>query len=576
MPGPTPRTDGHGGRTTFPGVQARPVGAGAAAGGVPGVGRSGAPPARTAVVVCHGMGQQVPFETLDVVARGLAEAEWREHRREVAVRTNVAQLVLADGTIKLPRVELELTDAASGQQDRSIHLYEAYWAPLMEGKADARDVLDFLFRGGRRGVWNAFGWCRWALGATEEHTSRVTAALLAFAHLVVLSILLINATIAAMAAARLTFGTPSSWPGPVLLGDLTMDALLLIVGEAALLGLGIGLPAGWRAWLTREGKGRRVPEPERLACWGLVCVAFVLPILVALMMGLRLLGVGLPWNRWFTASLGMPPAAFEGWTVPTTVVWGLLFYGSWKARGLLVQYLGDVAAYVDAYTVDKFWDVRRAIKDESLRVARAVYDARRRGGTAFRYERVIVVGHSLGSVVAYDTLNALINDDVVARRAGARGLDVVRRTPLFLTFGSPLDKTAFIFTTQRSTSLNVREALAAAVQPMILKYAYRPERWVNIWSPSDPISGSLDFYDPKTGDDPKRVQNVRDRDATTPLLAHTEYWSNPRLQRVLYGELTGYDEPEDWPSLSGGDPGPGDPEGPVSGLAGGRGSGQPA
>src|SRR5213080_2751829 len=57
------------------------------------------------------------------------------------------------------------------------------------------------------------------------------------------------------------------------------------------------------------------------------------------------------------------------------------------------------------------------------------------------YSRVVVVGHSLGSVLAYDTLNALINEDQVC--AKQRG--VVSKTRALITFGSPLDKTAFMF-----------------------------------------------------------------------------------------------------------------------------------
>jgi hypothetical protein len=88
------------------------------------------------------------------------------------------------------------------------------------------------------------------------------------------------------------------------------------------------------------------------------------------------------------------------------------------------------------------------------------------------------------------------------------------------------------------------------MQPMIVAYAHRPARWVNIWSESDPISGHLDCYDhPERPDPEKAVQNWRDLDATTPLVAHTEYWSNPGLIRLLYGELTGHWEPEIRPSL---------------------------
>jgi pimeloyl-ACP methyl ester carboxylesterase len=158
-------------------------------------------------------------------------------------------------------------------------------------------------------------------------------------------------------------------------------------------------------------------------------------------------------------------------------------------------------------------------------------------GEAAPYEKVVVVGHSLGSVIAYDALNRLILEDIDSNG----GLHVAERTALFLTFGSPLDKTAFIFGAQGHDTTEAREALAAAVQPLIQAYRYRPGKWINIYSPWDIISGSLDLYDlPTTAPavkDPKAVCNQSDPDATTLLMAHTEYWTNELLVQTLYDAL---------------------------------------
>jgi hypothetical protein len=219
----------------------------------------------------------------------------------------------------------------------------------------------------------------------------------------------------------------------------------------------------------------------------------------------------------------------------------------------MLQYLGDVAAYISAYRLNTLWEVREAIKEKSLEIGRAVYGWQEIDGS-LTYKRVIVVGHSLGSVVAYDLLNSLINEDLANP---ARSRNVAQRTPLLLTFGSPLDKTAFIFTTRAPRNADVRELLAAAKQPLIDDYAYRPDRWVNLWSPSDWINGSIDFYDPhcspkseshkqgKCGPtDPcqrggrKRVQNEVDPHSVTPLLAHNEFWTTPLFIDTLYAEAT--------------------------------------
>jgi hypothetical protein len=147
-----------------------------------------------------------------------------------------------------------------------------------------------------------------------------------------------------------------------------------------------------------------------------------------------------------------------------------------------------------------------------------------------------------GSVLAYDTLNALINLDNVSTPENRR--DVIGRTRALITFGSSLDKTAFIFGMQARTDQEwIREQLAASVQPLLVSYDdYRPSSfdWVNIWSKMDIISGELNYYD-----DPARafnaapcVQNKPDPDARTPLKAHVEYWNNRLLRQELYRFVT--------------------------------------
>jgi hypothetical protein len=65
-----------------------------------------------------------------------------------------------------------------------------------------------------------------------------------------------------------------------------------------------------------------------------------------------------------------------------------------------------------------------------------------------------------------------------------------------LTFGSPLDKTPFFFATQRKRQgTNIREQLAASVQPLIEDDPVRSFPWINVYSPWYIISEHLDYYD---------------------------------------------------------------------------------
>jgi hypothetical protein len=190
-------------------------------------------------------------------------------------------------------------------------------------------------------------------------------------------------------------------------------------------------------------------------------------------------------------------------------VWPFLISFSAAVRKVLVQFVGDVVIYVRANKLDRFDEVRNKIKEAARSVASAVYTAyedteertaghglgseKQRGmSRKFLYQNIAIVGHSLGSVIAYDTLNRLMLDDWLSKNK----LRVPDRTRTLVTFGSPLNKTAFLFTIQVKDRLQIRERLAATVQPLIISYRkFRQLNWINVYSHNDIISGKLEFYD---------------------------------------------------------------------------------
>src|SRR5712691_10197022 len=160
--------------------------------------------------------------------------------------------------------------------------------------------------------------------------------------------------------------------------------------------------------------------------------------------GLLLIGYG--WIRLSGVYAALPACISRPFWV-----WPLLLLTSWLVRTLMVQYVGDVAAYVALQTLDRFNTIRQRIKQIALDSARAVYLAQENG--EFLYDRIAVVGHSLGSVIAYDTLNALLN----AEKLSLTELKIASRTCLLETFGSPLDKIAFFFSLQGNEAFHIRE-----------------------------------------------------------------------------------------------------------------------
>jgi hypothetical protein len=395
-----------------------------------------------AILVCHGMGQQVRYETISAVGLSLLAAA---HARDAAIDPVGVHLSKGEDDDFITRAEIKWRD--KGDSPHEVHIYEAYWAPLTEGRVTYWDTVKFLLQGGWQGLWysKAFRratFQRWMFGGPQDlPIGRLT----------------FIATLGMMLFVLLQIG---------LIGYVGLD-----VGHRVLAGIAHPVAAGHRAWL-------------RLGVW-LALIAEAL-----------------------------------------------------FARYFLIQYVGAVAAYISPYKDSKFDQLRHQIQKIGFDIGKAIYGFGPPRSSVPTYSKVVVVGHSLGSVLAYDTLNALINLDNVSAAGAGRG--VVHRTRALITFGSPLDKTAFIFRTQSNHPKDqIREQLAASVQPLILSYKlFRPPafEWVNIWSKRDIISGELNYYDDPDGRamDRRPIENMIDPEAWVPLFAHTQYWKDKMLAEQLY------------------------------------------
>ena len=542
----------------------------------------------TAILVAHGMGQQTPFQTLDDLVTGLRRycrlPGLRGHRTDVKnVRAGQEILQRLEATLTLP-----------DGTERDVHIYEAYWAPLTEGKVSLRDVIEFLLRGGGSGTLHGLQpFKRWMFDKYVHFAAPVRTVLyLTVALGTVVSLVALNVIIFAVAAARAPVQSPPAWLSPACFRDLTviLNALVLVFAAfAALFGLSVATrrmrgvrtvfgiatvvaftsavwatmasavaagmvlsfhvlsSSGELSFFDRLGWTSAVAALDQVVDrWMFVLVAastavaalwWILGVMKNLpgalrrsprATGLTVAGfvaiAGL--LAFFALTLYEPFASgisSHPWRLG--LAWPLVLVAAAIVRWFLIQFMGDVAAYVQPQVLDRFAEVRKKIKDTVWRKARAVY--------SLPYDDVILIGHSLGSVIIYDALNRLIVEEQVNTDHAPR--DVAKRTRLLLTFGSPLDKTAFIFGVLGRRA-EAREALAAAVQPLIADESVRP-RWINIHSPWDPISGSLDFYDLPDRSNRHAVENVRDPDATTLLLAHLEYWKNPTLFRTILEAL---------------------------------------
>jgi len=502
------------------------------------------------------------------------------------------------------RVELDVFERNSRVE---LHLYEAYWAPVPEGKVRLSDVISFLFSACFRGLLNVFRPFHRAMfdQVVETKIRFRAAAEIALSLLTLASLIVINAVIVASGAAKygLTgqqFHIADNWVAlsatasclsavAIAFGLILFLAELSQPAEAMRWIVRIISVAVWTAfYLTLAAivagaaslavfatySGARLSPadptyPQLQAFASLLAAAIVAFTVVVLAFKGILRSVGrevpsaIPYTPFFLLSIGIFLVAFfgpmligfgaisfsgvysifPGWVSNPFWVWPMLLLVSALVREVMVQYVGDVAAYVTSQNLDRFNKIRQRIKQIALDSARAVYLAQENG--EFLYDKIAVVGHSLGSVIAYDTLNALLN----AEKLSLTELKISSRTCLLETFGSPLDKIAFFFSLQGNEAFHIREQLAAAVQPLISNYEdFRRFPWINVYSPNDIVSGKVELYDLPVKGQPEpirrliqehSVQRFRDPDAIVPLVAHVAYWKNKVVWEKLLSAVTG-------------------------------------
>jgi hypothetical protein len=196
--------------------------------------------------------------------------------------------------------------------------------------------------------------------------------------------------------------------------------------------------------------------------------------------------------------------------------------------GFIRQFVGDVVVYVNAYSADKFADARERIQKRCLELAQFIC------AEGCSYDKMVFAGHSLGSVIVYDTINRLMLDALAKDASHVEKM--VARSRL-ITWGSPLDKVAYVFWTAGQKE-GLRDLLAQNRQPLISIPALRRFRWINVWNSRDPVSSTLDFFD-RPGEkttsptDHLPVQDVRQQGGGY-FVSHNNYLRGRKAQAPQY------------------------------------------
>lgn len=378
-------------------------------------------PRKQAVVIIHGMGEQRPMDTL----RGFARAVWTsdkdikeipdaalgpDHARERTIAPrDVAppepeaaveeagffpsfEGQLADGykpkrawmapDTRTGSHELHRMTTGMAEKQYRVDFYELYWADIMQGT-----TLDHLK-----------GWFTGLLLRWPRHVPRDVAALWVALWVVLFFIVLLALLAAPDLAKLLGFGdfadkldiappsvkaalssTVGDWVGSV---DGAMSR-----GAALLRGMLYLLPlVMWFYWVERISASARRDGDKRLlatflshmaafalALGGIALIAFAFPVILKIS--------------------GQMLASFVALAIVAAI------------NSFLLPYFGDVARYVQASpgNVAK----RGQVRERGMKLLRALHGVDGDGNFAVgdpTYGRIVLVGHSLGSIVAYDLL----------------------------------------------------------------------------------------------------------------------------------------------------------------------------
>jgi len=493
--------------------------------------------ARNAMLVIHGIGEQDPYETLDQFARNLTR--YLRYEGGMEDLTLSAQKIDHNDSVEA-MIRLETAQhgpqAKGGQQRAYIDVYEYYWAPQTEDKISYLQTIYWLIRTTLTPIRMLDQNVRIIEG--EPDSEKMTRGAILGRELWRIAMLYVPL---AFMLVFLAGWLPSALQSLGPLKDIALHwkwtdddhvvrVIMTVLFVIALVMYWVVLKqllAKWLRWMRQQ--------TAMVDSWvtANTFIAGTLATLVAILIGY---GRGVRLDQYFKPVLNRP------------VVYAVLSFAiAWFLKYFLADYVGDVAVYVNVDAKAKNYAVRCAILNgATTAIDRILKDQIR------DYENVIVAGHSLGSVIAYDSLNELMNrclpgtgpaiyatpDQIVGSQPPRTAIhrDDLARIKGLVTFGSPLDKVYYFFRQNVPESQSVRAQILSLLRSFDTRSSnndygiyklqhYLPDQlsavtWLNAWSKEDPVSGMLHFY----------TKVIRQEfDYLIPVYAHLSYWEDLRF-----------------------------------------------
>jgi hypothetical protein len=192
----------------------------------------------------------------------------------------------------------------------------------------------------------------------------------------------------------------------------------------------------------------------------------------------------------------------------------------------IINQLGDLVICTNANVRSRNYDIRQRVLSGAVEELKLLLSNN-------YYHKIIVAGHSLGSVIAYDALNRIVQD---MSTEGGIPPDLTARIAGLVTLGSPLDKIAFFFEeTTPDENFVQRQILDhfhsyKSIPPgqnesIKIDDPFRHDLdksvWLNFYHLNDLVSGPLDAYEPD--------HNITCPHKVEIAEAHSHYWQCDRM-----------------------------------------------
>jgi len=487
------------------------------------------PNRRSAILVIHGIGQQPRYETLLLLGRGLYN-HLKRRGMPTLVRL-VPPRELPKGANRGLRFQITKPDETVA----TVDLFEYYWGPYAQGILSVPRII------------------KWFLARTFPRPEQLTSfppwktiwdglILLVYAGLI-LALFVISANAAlgvsgnsqslftlsiSSVAERLGWVTTAGASFWIMLAILAYSLWQVLFRTWGILFLLFQSPMEPLP-IEDEGGKRRGPcagsPPHRAKTLLGNLLWLLLWLFVFQMVRLRMETAG----NLNHGNIALMVAAFTGFRE--------------LLNSFLVNFVGDIPVYLSRNEYSPSYPVRRKIIDTgsdlllellgvdkneaspiTIKVARELPDDQKEPGSERpRYDQVIVVGHSLGSVIGLDILR-----QTYLRIYGDNRWDKLTH---FITLGSPLRKISYLTLQEEGDPDRLRlDSYTKTLGPVFRQRGSGNEvNWWNFVIPTDPVADYLNHATAYCGI-PQDIYIAR---ICEPIHSHSRYWRETTVYERL-------------------------------------------